>query len=48
MIASTPGLGECIGGAIFYDETIRQQKSDGTSFIKVLIEAGIIPGIKVD
>ncbi len=48
LIVTTPGLGECIGGAILYDETIRQQKSDGTPLIKVLIEAGIIPGIKVD
>jgi fructose-bisphosphate aldolase class I len=48
LIVTTPGLGECIGGAILYDETIRQQKSDGTTFVKVLIEAGIIPGIKVD
>ena len=48
LIVTTPRLGECIGGAILYDETIRQQKSDGTPFIKVLIEAGIIPGIKVD
>jgi fructose-bisphosphate aldolase, class I len=48
LIVTTPRLGECIGGAILYDETIRQQKSDGIPFIKVLIEAGIIPGIKVD
>ena len=48
LIVTTPGLGESIGGAILYDETIRQQKSDGTPFVKVLIEAGIIPGIKVD
>jgi fructose-bisphosphate aldolase class I len=48
LIVTTPGLGECIGGAILYDETIRQQKSDSTPFIKVLIEAGMIPGIKVD
>jgi fructose-bisphosphate aldolase class I len=48
LIVTTPRLGECIGGAILYDETIRQQKNDGTPFIKVLIEAGIIPGIKVD
>jgi fructose-bisphosphate aldolase class I len=48
LIVTTPRLGECIGGAILYDETIRQQKSDGTPFIKVLIEAGIVPGIKVD
>ena len=48
LIVTTPGLGESIGGAILYDETIRQQKSDGTPFVKVLIDAGIIPGIKVD
>ena len=48
LIVTTPGLGESIGGAILYDETIRQQKIDGTPFVKVLIDAGIIPGIKVD
>jgi fructose-bisphosphate aldolase class I len=47
-IVSTPGLGECISGAILYDETIRQQKKDGTPMVKALIDAGIIPGIKVD
>ncbi len=48
LIVTTPGLGESISGAILYDETIRQQKQDGTPFIKVLTDAGIIPGIKVD
>jgi fructose-bisphosphate aldolase class I len=48
LIVTTPGLGEFIGGAILYDETIRQKKADGTPFVKVLIDAGIIPGIKVD
>jgi fructose-bisphosphate aldolase class I len=48
LIVTTPGLGECISGVILYDETIRQQKKDGTPFIKVIIDAGIIPGIKVD
>ena len=48
MIVTTPGLGECISGAILYDETIRQQKKDGTPFVKVITDAGIIPGIKVD
>jgi fructose-bisphosphate aldolase class I len=48
MIVTTPGLGECINGAILYDETIRQQKKDGTSFVKTITAAGIIPGIKVD
>ena len=48
MIVSTPGLGESISGAILYDETIRQQTEDGSSFVKALTDAGIIPGIKVD
>jgi fructose-bisphosphate aldolase class I len=48
LIVTTPGLGECISGAILYDETIRQKKKDGTPFIQVITEAGIIPGIKVD
>jgi fructose-bisphosphate aldolase class I len=48
LIITTPGLGESISGAILFDETIRQQKQDGTPFIKVLTDAGIIPGIKVD
>src|SRR5665811_330913 len=48
LIVTTPGIGECISGAILYDETIRQQKTDGTPFVKVITDAGIIPGIKVD
>ncbi len=48
MIVTTPGLSDCIGGAILYDETIRQNRRDGAPFAQVLIEAGIIPGIKVD
>ena len=48
LIVTTPGLGESISGAILYDETIRQKKKDGTPIVKYLIDAGIIPGIKVD
>jgi len=48
LIVTTPGLGECISGAILYDETIRQRKKDGTPFVKAVTDAGIIPGIKVD
>jgi fructose-bisphosphate aldolase class I len=48
LLVTTPGLGESISGAILYDETIRQRKKDGTPFIKVLVDAGVIPGIKVD
>jgi fructose-bisphosphate aldolase class I len=48
LIVTTPGLGDSISGAILFDETIRQQKKDGTPFAKALIDAGIVPGIKVD
>jgi fructose-bisphosphate aldolase class I len=48
LIVTTPGLGKYISGAILYDETIRQQKKDGTPFVKAITDAGIIPGIKVD
>jgi Fructose-bisphosphate aldolase class-I len=48
LIVTTPGLGECINGAILHDETIRQRKKDGMPFVKILADAGVIPGIKVD
>ena len=48
LIVTTPRLGEAISGAILFDETIRQQTRDGRPFIKILTDAGIIAGIKVD
>ncbi|MEO7150986.1 MAG: class I fructose-bisphosphate aldolase [Burkholderiaceae bacterium] len=48
MIVTTPRLGECISGAILYDETIRQQTNAGQPFVVALEQAGIVPGIKVD
>jgi fructose-bisphosphate aldolase class I len=48
MIVTTPRLGQCISGAILYDETIRQDTLAGTPFAQALEAAGILPGIKVD
>ncbi len=48
MLFTTPGLGDSISGVILYDETIRQNGSDGTPLIDHLAAAGAIPGIKVD
>ena len=48
LILTTRGLGDCINGTILYDETIRQHKKDGTSFLEIVLDAGVIPGIKVD
>jgi fructose-bisphosphate aldolase class I len=48
LIVTTAGLSESISGAILYDESIRQKTRKGTSFVDVLVETGIIPGIKMD
>jgi fructose-bisphosphate aldolase class I len=48
LIVTTPSLGQCISGAILYDETIHQETKAGIPFVKALIDAGIIAGIKVD
>ena len=48
LIVTTPALADSISGAILYDETIHQSCSDGTPFVKVLADAGIVIGIKVD
>ena len=48
LLITTPNLCEYISGLILCDETIRQYREDDTSFIKYIIDSGIIPGIKVD
>ena len=48
MLLTAPNLGDHISGAILYDETIRQSTAEGVPFTRVMREAGIIPGIKVD
>lgn len=48
MLLTTPGLNQHISGAILYDETIRQSTKAGVPFTKLMMDAGILPGIKVD
>lgn len=48
LIVTSPGIEESISGVILYDETIRQRTKQGDLFVKVLADAGIIVGIKVD
>jgi fructose-bisphosphate aldolase class I len=43
-----PDLASYISGVIMYDETIRQQMSDGTPMPEYIASRGMIPGIKVD
>ena len=48
MLFTTEGLSEHVSGVILFDETIRQRASDGRTMPELLVEAGLIPGIKVD
>ena len=48
LLFTTSGIGEFISGVILFDETIRQAAADGTPFVKLLKEQGVISGIKVD
>jgi fructose-bisphosphate aldolase class I len=48
MLFTTEGAADHISGVILFDETIRQNASDGRPLPKVLESVGIIPGIKVD
>jgi fructose-bisphosphate aldolase, class I len=48
LLFTTEGVEDYISGVILYDETIRQQASDGTPFPELLASKGVIPGIKVD
>jgi len=41
-------LEESISGVILYHETVYQKADDGTPFVKLLQNKGILPGIKVD
>jgi fructose-bisphosphate aldolase, class I len=48
MLLTVPKLGDYIAGAILYDETLRQSTRGGVPFTQVMLENGILPGIKVD
>jgi len=48
MLFTAKGAADAVSGVILFDETIRQQASDGRTLVKVLEESGVIPGIKVD
>jgi fructose-bisphosphate aldolase, class I len=48
VLFGAPDVEKYVSGVILYDETIRQQMSDGTPMPQHLSSLGIIPGIKVD
>jgi len=48
MFRSKEAMTKYISGVILYDETIWQKAKDGTPLVKLIEQAGAIPGIKVD
>ncbi|MEZ5827405.1 MAG: class I fructose-bisphosphate aldolase [Hyphomicrobiales bacterium] len=48
LFRSAKAMHDRISGVILFDETIRQKAADGTPLVKVIEQAGSIPGIKVD
>ena len=48
LFRSREAMSEWISGVILYDETIWQKASDGTPLVRLITDAGAIPGIKVD
>ena len=48
LFRSSEAMSQHISGVILYDETIWQTAKDGTPLVKIIEQAGAIPGIKVD
>jgi fructose-bisphosphate aldolase, class I len=48
LFRSTEAMRSYVSGVILFDETLRQQARDGTPLVRLIEEAGSIPGIKVD
>ena len=48
LLFRAAGIDAHISGAILNDETLRQQAADSTPIAQVLIQRGIMPGVKVD
>jgi fructose-bisphosphate aldolase, class I len=48
LLVTTPGIDQFLHGVIMFEETLMQSTADGKRFTDVLLEQGILPGIKVD
>jgi fructose-bisphosphate aldolase class I len=48
LFRSADAMSKHISGVILYDETIWQDAADGTPLVKLIADAGSVPGIKVD
>lgn len=48
MLFTTPDIEKYLSGVILFEETLDQCTVEGASFTELLIDRGILPGIKVD
>jgi fructose-bisphosphate aldolase class I len=48
LFRSTEAMKSHVSGVILFEETLRQSAKDGTPLVKLIEQAGAIPGIKVD
>ena len=48
LLFSTPGVLPYLSGVIFFEETLYQKTAAGKPFTELLLENGVLPGIKVD
>lgn len=48
LLFTSPDWGNYCSGVILYEETLYQKTADGTPFVEILKQKGVIPGIKVD
>ncbi|MBW8639108.1 fructose-bisphosphate aldolase class I [Hoeflea sp. WL0058] len=48
LFRADDAMQNCISGVILFDETLRQKAVDGTPLVKLISDAGAVPGIKVD
>ncbi len=47
LFSADERIDKCIGGVIFFHETLYQKAEDGTPFAKLIKDRGIVVGIKV-
>jgi fructose-bisphosphate aldolase class I len=48
LFRATEAMQNYISGVILFEETLYQDAADGTPLVKLIAEAGAVPGIKVD
>lgn len=47
LFSADERIDKCIGGVIFFHETLYQNADDGTNFAQMIKDRGIVVGIKV-